>query len=196
MFTYIDRYSLRSSATDVYVLVLTVLNIFSAGTVLAEGPPDTLQTRQRSYAERPVDSPYGCVYLEIGGSGVSVASLHAEFTVYRFAHQQFSSGISHSLRLSAGYALDGTNMFSAAATYLAFDYDHHIEAGVGLASPTKPREGTDALPTNTVGVLIFGYRYEQQTGALLVRATFSPWIDPSTGAVTLFGGLSIGAALH
>ncbi len=173
------------------LLVLPTHNIAGASDIVAQ---DSTTAGRSENVERKVNAPLGSLYVEIGGAGIGLASFHAEVTAYRFSHVRDGLGFNHSIRLSAGYSLDRSGFLSAAATYLALESDHHIEVGVGAAYPMVPREGSDALPkASTVGVLLFGYRFEVIHGILL-RATFTPWVDTHTGNWTMYGGASVGVA--
>jgi len=173
------------------LLVLPTHSIAGASDIVAQ---DSTTAGRRENVERKVNAPLGSLYVEIGGAGIGLASLHAEVTAYRFSHVRDGLGFNHSIRFSAGYSLDRSGFLSAAATYLALESDHHIEVGVGAAYPMVPREGSDALPkASTVGVLVFGYRYEV-IHSILLRATISPWVDTSTGNWTMYGGASFGVA--
>lgn len=156
---------------------------------------DSIQPRQRNGVKRDVTSPTFCVYSEIGGAGLSLWSVHGELTVFSFNHDTDGLGIHHSLRLSAGYSVNG-NFLPVAAKYILLESNHHIETGFGVTFSMKARGGHDALPeSSAVGVFIFGYRYEPQDGGLVIRANLSPWIDLSTGSGNFFFGFSIGLAM-
>jgi len=176
------------------IILLYTPSVCHSYFVPSERLNDSVPPTIRHVRERPVESPTIGFYSEMGGIGLSLWSIHLEYTVFRFNHNPTSLGLSHSIRASAGYSIDGYRL-PLSVKYILLESSHHIETGLAVTFPLKYQSVNDAFPNNTaVGMFTLGYRYEPQDGGGQFRVYYSPWFDLTTGTVHSWAGLSLGFA--
>lgn len=168
--------------------------------------------RRRSNVPPTVDSVARSrsfiLYGEVGGPAVSLLSLHAEATLYRFDTGSPPLSLCHTIRASVGSTIAPFTQFAfpVSAKILFFRSSSHLEVGLGTTFLLPEIQSETAylfedLGTRPIYHLIVGYRYEPPRGGFTFRLAYTPYYT-SKPLITakgprhfiFFWGISIGQA--
>lgn len=176
-----------------FIFLLSSLKAQEIQNTISPKPQDSIQDVPRFTT---------AFYFELGGNGIA-GSLSLEEKFYNTATLRI--GVGGFGRVHVHKRETSSSTYNAyiwkpvvvvSSSYLFFGPEKFLEAGFGVTiqPPTSQRlapyihDNVNAiLPTMTLG-----YRYQPLESGFMFRVFFSPFIASTIGAITPYGGLSIG----